>query len=344
MEGIEVTDIKERNSIYEIIAKYDLTVVNIKKFGRRFKIYTSNNCFWLYCTVNGRKRLHNSYKISEELMKNNFLSFDKFIRTKSNELYVRKRNTIFYLTECTEGEMLNNNSFSDALVDIRFLAAFHKVSKNIATDNFKLKKEKGNWIYIFNKNLSDIERYKLYIEKRRIKKEFDSIFYEQIEYYFKLGMLSINLLNQNNFYSILHKYGSSNMLCLDGLNKKYVTKKEGKCHLCSLELLTVDYYINDLNIFIKSKIDNPDIAWNFNKVKEMIEAYIKVNIISKEELGILLALLIFPYKFWKLGKKRYIKHKNWDENKYKEKLLKFIKYKDNQEVFIDDFLNYINSQ
>lgn len=55
----------------------------------------------------------------------------------------------------------------------------------------------------------------------------------------------------------------------------------------------------------------------------------------------MLSLVIFPHKFWKLGKKRYIKHKRWPETKYMKKLNKIIKYDDMQREFLENYIKYL---
>jgi len=57
----------------------------------------------------------------------------------------------------------------------------------------------------------------------------------------------------------------------------------------------------------------------------------------------MLALIIFPHKFWKLGKKRYVKYKNWNELKYMHKLNRLLKYNELQQQFIEDYLNYVSN-
>lgn len=42
--------------------------------------------------------------------------------------------------------------------------------------------------------------------------------------------------------------------------------------------------------------------WDFEKTKRIIEAYNSENKLTKEDLEVMLSLVIFPHKFWKLGK------------------------------------------
>jgi CotS family spore coat protein len=342
MEDLGFLDLKERNSIYKVLERYNLNVLDIQKFESRYKIATKDNYYWLYALKSGRDDIINNDSIGQELIKNKFSYFQNYIRTKYHELYIRSNKTIYYLTECIEGEACNIRSFDEAAKAVKFLASFHTVSYKINNDSQRLKKNRQNWIYIFNKNLSDFEKYKILIEKKRIRNSFDSIFYQQIDYYYKIGMLSLDLLSKYDYYNTLHKGDTNYTLCLDGLNRKNFIKTNGLYYLTSLDPVIIDYYVNDLNKYIKSIMNKTDFAWDFIKAKGLIEAYSDIKKLSKQDLGILLALIIFPYRFWKLGKKRYVTRKNWDENKYMNKLQKITKYQEKQEKFINDFFNYLS--
>lgn len=101
--------------------------------------------------------------------------------------------------------------------------------------------------------------------------------------------------------------------------------------------------IRDLAKLITKLMTKRAYKWDFNKAKLMIEAYSSVNTLSKSELETLFAFIIFPFNFGKLGKRRYVKRKTWSEEKYIKKLNKIIGDYDKEEVFIHDFLNYLEN-
>lgn len=343
MEGLELIDIKERALVYSILERYNLNVITIEKFDNKYKVVTNNKVFWLNSINRGRDKIISSDLVIEELVKHEFKNTLKYIRSKYKELYIRKKKNLYYITEHIEGEQFNLNNFEEAIEGIKLLGSFHKAARNIEIDKINLKRNMKNWSNIFNKNLSDLERFKTLIERKRIKTEFDAIYYKHIEYFYKLGLLSINLLNKYDFNGVVNKSKSSSTLCLDGLSKKYLLKVHGAYYLTSLEPLEINYYINDVSKYIRSIMNKPNSEWDFYKVKTLIEAYDEINSINKQEAGILLGLLIFPYKFCKLGKTRYIKHKNWDENRYKSKVEKLIKNKEKKEGFIDAYINNLEN-
>lgn len=83
--------------------------------------------------------------------------------------------------------------------------------------------------------------------------------------------------------------------------------------------------------------------WSFNKALLSMNAYESVNKLTKSEHGVMIALILFPHNFWKLGKRKYIKNRNWDEPKYLHKLKKLIKYNDSEQKFLNEYMEYIHS-
>ena len=94
--------------------------------------------------------------------------------------------------------------------------------------------------------------------------------------------------------------------------------------------------ITDLYQFIRKAMEKND--WDILYGSNIIEAYDKIRPISKEELGILYVLLLYPEKFWKItnfyfnGKKVWVSGRNiqklnsiGEQNPKKEVFLKSLK-------------------
>jgi CotS family spore coat protein len=119
-------------------------------------------------------------------------------------------------------------------------------------------------------------------------------------------------------------------------------KRENAYYILNLNGLVIDLQVNDLGKFINRLMFKNSYSWKFDRAKMLIEAYCSINKLDKNELQALLAFIIFPYKFCKLGKKRYVRHKAWDEAKYMRKLGKLTRYNDMQDKFLKEYLKYLN--
>lgn len=92
---------------------------------------------------------------------------------------------------------------------------------------------------------------------------------------------------------------------------------------------------------IRRLMTKKEYMWDFNKAKSIIEAYSSINKLTVNEIEIMFSLIVFPHKFWKLGHKRYIKHKNWSEYKYMKKLNKIVLNEKYEKKFMKEYMEYV---
>ncbi|EFG86108.1 spore coat protein, CotS family [Clostridium carboxidivorans P7] len=147
------------------------------------------------------------------------------------------------------------------------------------------------------------------------------------------AMTSLNFLNTSDYYKLSRQAEKNKTICHDSFYYQNIIKKNNQYYIIDLDSIIIDLHVNDLGKLIRRLMFKGSYEWDFQKAKTLIEAYNEVNKLEKNELEVMLALIVFPHKFWKLGRKRYIKYKNWDENKYIHKLNRLMKYNDMQNKF-----------
>jgi len=112
-------------------------------------------------------------------------------------------------------------------------------------------------------------------------------------------------------------------------------------YLIDLESCLYDLPVIDLGKFIRRIMWRKSFLWDFDMCKVLISKYDSIRKINDKEHEVLLAMLMFPYKFYRLGRKRYQKNKKWKEERYNRKLNKILEFKKAKESFIEKFIeNY----
>jgi spore coat protein, CotS family len=332
----------ERKIIERILLEYNFKVTNFTKLNSVYKIETTEGSLCL-------KRIkHDKYKpninaiIVQQLIDKGFYNITKHYKTREEKNYVKSKKLSFYLTDWIDGEEGDLNDFEEVISIVESLAKFHLALVNIDTSKLKLKNNLKNWPKIFTEHLRQLEKYERIINNKRIKREFDLSYYEYIQSMYDRGMVAINLLNKASYYNLSKHANITKALCQKNLYSQNIVKKDDGYYIIDLGNIVIDLPLFDLSNLISKLLYKKVFDWDFNKVKMIIEAYTAINKLDKKELEVMLAVIIFPYKFWKLGEKRYIKHKTWDESKYIYKLTKLIKYDALQNKFLEDYLYYIN--
>jgi len=327
--------------LIEVMHRYNLELVSAEKVRSAYKIITNSGNFCLKRMKHGRNKVKNGCILTEELRLNKFINTAQYFRTKDGAFSVSYKKNIFYLTEWLEGVESNLTNIDEAVNCTKLLAQFHNSSNKIDHSKINVPNNLKNWPKIFLSNLNDLEKFKKIIINKRIKNEFDLLFLENIDNFYNRGMAAINMLNKSEYYKFSKVASEKKIICHNSFYYQNIIKRNGEYFIIDLDSIMIDLQISDLGKFIRRLMFKKTYGWNFAFAKALIDAYNSTNKLSKEDLEIMLALIIFPHKFWKLGKKRYIKQKNWSETKYLHKLNKITSHNENQEKFFYDYLNFL---
>lgn len=333
---------KERKLIYNVLSQYNFEVSNCTKVGSVYKIETSSGNLCLNRTRHSKHKSNNGVVIVQELIKQGYHSITKHYKTKEEKSYVKNKKLLFYVTDWIDGEECDLNDIEEVICSIKSLAQFHVAINSIDRSKLNFKNNLKNFPKIFAESLRELEKYERVINNKRIKSEFDLSYYDYIQSMYHRGMVALNLLNTAGYYKISKYTNRNKILCQNTFYYQNIIKKDDIYYIIDLENMIIDLQAADLGRFLRKLMFKRNFKWDFDKAKMLIDAYISINKLDKNELEVMLALIIFPYKFWKLGRKRYIKHKSWDESKYMHKLTKLIKYDELQNKFLEDYLSYLN--
>lgn len=338
--GNEVPD-KEKQVIDNILKLYDLNAESYIKVRSAYKIKTSIGSICLKKLKHGKFKAENGNELVNQLYNNNFIKTPKYFKTKNGKLFVKYKKLFFYVTEWIDGEECKLNSIEEVINCTKLLGEFHLATTNIQTKKLKVKNNLRNWPKIFKEMINDFYKFEKAIDNKKIKSTFDEKYKENISIFESRAMLSLKILNESNYYKLSEEASKNHTLCHDSFYYQNIIKKDNVYYIIDLDSIMVDLHVNDLGKYIRRLMSKSDFMWDFKYARSIIESYNSVISLTKNELEVMLALIIFPHKFWKLGKKRYKKYKNWSDQKYSHKLSKILKEDAFQEVFIEEYLKYL---
>lgn len=333
---------KEEEVINAVLEHYDFKILFYEKVRSVYKVKTSEGNICLKKLKHGRNKAENGDFLVNSLFSSGFYNTPKYIKTKANNLFVKQRGLYFYVTEWINGVECNLDKLEEALACSKLLAKFHLATENIDTKKLKIKSNLKNWPEIYKKKLYDLSKYENTIHNKKIKTSFDIYYKDSINKFINKGMLALRILNDSEYYR-LSKSSKGKTICHDSFYYQNIIKKNNEYYIIDLDSIIIDLQINDLGKFIRRLMTKKSYRWDFSKALKIIQEYDSVSKLTKPQLEVMLALIIFPHKFWKLGRKRYVKHKNWSEHKYTRKLKKALEDINLQEKFIEDYIRYISS-
>ncbi|MDF2839354.1 MAG: hypothetical protein K0Q99_125 [Clostridia bacterium] len=339
--SIDIQD-DEMELLEKMLDFYDIEYKSVDKVRSAYRITDENNSYCLKVLGRGYKRAHKSFYLSKALMDKGFDHLAPYIYTKHNEYLIKYKKSSFYMTGWIDGDEVSFKDIDDILDSARLLAKFHNTAKNLEVpEHIKIRNRHNKWLEHFNKQVDAVKGFVTKINKKSKTMGFDLIFQNNLHIFMQEAEYSIALLNTpeaKHAFSIAEK---ENFICHDSFYYQNILRdREGKLYLVDLESSLLDCPMSDLGKLIRRILCKHKFKWDFDLCRRIIDAYDSVRPIEREELYPLLAMISFPHKYWKFGKKRYLKKKEWTEADYQNKLKKVIELQDYKLDMISNFAKF----
>lgn len=331
----------EYKKLLELLDHYSITPDKIMNQNDIFIISSNEVTYCLRKIKDNRKRALRNLQLSQYLLKGGFNDIPGHIKTKDGNEFLKFNNSSYYLSQWIEGREASYSNFNDIKNVAVLLANFHLKSQGYYNKHIKIDYEVNNWASRIGKYKEVFSTIMEIIGNKKIKTMFDILYMESVEFFESQLELSVKLLNQSNYNRILQSAQLKYTLCIDDFNlKNIIVGNNEEYYFTYLGNAKYNMIVFDLSKFIKKVMFKKEYSWDFKYAKEILDNYCMINPLSKDEIIILLSLIIFPQFFYKLGKKRYIKRKKWEENKYLSKLYKVTRYMDKQKEFVEKYMDY----
>lgn len=336
----DISDI-ETKIVRKVLSEYNIDPENLEKVRSVYKVKTKDNCYCLKKMKHGGSKAVKGMQLTNYLREKGFDNLATYYKTKDEKAFIRLGKNIYYLTEWINGFECNFDKYEELKRAVKLLADFHLKSKGFHSRNAKIENNFKNWPEKFLKMKRDIQIFKKLIHQKKLKTPFDMEYLKSCDRFDVFIDSSMDLLKKSNYYSVCSIAKAQKCICHDSFYYQNVLKdKDDNLYLIDLDSVVYDINVYDLAKFIRRILYKKCYSWDFNIANELIAEYSSINPLSYEDYEILLAFIIFPHKFWKLGKKRYLKRKKWNEEKYLKKLYKLKKYEEKQHEFMNKFLEY----
>jgi CotS family spore coat protein len=326
----------------EIFKYYDFHVTSADKVRSAYKICTDEGEFCLKRVSHGYRKAKKSYHIMKYLKEKGFDNVADYYYTKEGKALINYKGAAFYLTHWIDGREANFSDTSEILKCSELLALFHNYAKGFkAPKHIKIRSQSRKLKKTLIKYRDQIGEFKENIDNLKLKAEFDYAYRNCIDYFYKQSELAIRILEHSGYEELCDFYANESDICHDSFYyQNILIDKNGKFYIVDLESCQYDISMSDLGKYIRRVLSKKKFRWDLDLCRRIIESYCRVRPMLKEEYTILLAILIFPHKFWKLGRKRYIKNKKWEEKRYRKKLNRLLKQKEYMREFIYCYINF----
>lgn len=323
-------------------ASYDLDLKLFNKFGIKVSdIYPVRKVYYISSNKGDKILKKVEYTLEELKFFNEILEYIsikfnrilKFCETVDGTIYQPFKGNTYCLYESLPGVECQFNNPIHLQILSKSLGELHNAGKGFKTKN-KTKNNIGKLINNQKKKLNEMKFFKSLIYKYDETTEFDEIAKKEINYFINQGERSIEALI-NTSYNDLCNMEDKICICHHDLAYHNILINDEKAYFIDFDYAIVDLKVHDLCNLI-NKVEK-QFSYDIEILKLILNNYNKTNNISKEEMEVLKALLIFPQDFYGICSDYYTRKKNWEEEIFVNRLTNKILLKEDRENFLNEF-------
>ena len=331
----------EQIEAHKILENYDLCVTNVDRVRSAFKVTSNNGCFCLKKIGNGEKRAIKSISIMEYLRAQGFDKVTRPFYTSSGEILVKRKSSTYYLTNWIDAYEIGFDDINHIFESTQLLAEFHNKAKGFQSKAIQIKSRLGKMPALVNDKVNFLIKIKEYLEQKTDKTDFDSLYYEFNDYYIHQAQYAANILKHSDYDMLCEKNKKELYICHDSFYYQNILKDEsGNYFLIDLESCLYDLPLVDIGNFIRRIMTDKKSLWDFDLCRRMLLEYGNIRKMDEKEYKVILSMIAFPYKFYKIGKKKYLKKKKWKDERFNRKLERILQSRETQEKFIEKYIKY----
>ncbi len=331
----------EQMEVNKILKNYDLNIIDVEKIRSIYMVAAEEGFYCLKKIGNGEKRAIKSISIMNHLKTQGFNKVTNPLYCSSGEVLVKRKSSSYYLADWIDAAEVDFDNIGDIMESVRLLAEFHNKAKGFQTKIIKLESNIGKLPKLYNEKTYFLNNIKESLDRKSDKNSFDILYHENMDYYIHQAQLAANILKNSDYDRLCEKNKNELYICHDSFYYQNILKDEqNNYYLIDLESCLYDLPLVDLGKFLRRIMANKKYLWDFDLCRSMLFEYRNVRKLDEKEYKIILSMLVFPYKFYKLGRKKYLKKKKWKNERFLRKLNRILEYKEQKERFIESYIEY----
>jgi CotS family spore coat protein len=317
--------------------KYDIDILDITPVKNVMRITTSEGDKCLKKVKYKKEHFLFILSAMEHLLNNYFDGIVPFIPEKSGNLYVELQYGFGFLTDWVRSRECNYSNPIELKMAVTTLAKLHKCSENfIPAVGTQPRMGWGQWIVKFGKRMDEMMEFKRIIEDKGKYTYFDKLYIDNFDFYFNQGARAIEHLKETKYIELSQRESKKKSFCHhDYAHHNVLISENFKVYIIDFDYCICDTRLHDLSSLIIRNMRHGN--WNMEKAQYIIDGYLNIGSIEKDEIPVMNAFIEFPQDFWQVGLQYYVEKLSWEEEQFNKRLERFVYDKYEREQFINDF-------
>lgn len=294
---------------------YGLSISAVKSCRAGYILDTDEGRKYLKPCQCSESRILYVHDAKQYLYNNGFTNLDTYCLTVDGCPYSILDGRLYLLTSYAEGHECEFGDDKDAVRAAYALAAMHKAGKGFKHDEDSYDYAPDNPGKISE---SLTRRYDEMIRMRRKSERergaFDYVYLGCVDKFTALAEESLELIRGPEYQRLIRKTAREGGICHRDYSYQNIIIKGETTTITGFESCGQEIRIYDLVNLIRRKMRKCD--WDISKASMLLDAYTELEPLSRDEIVIMKAMLLFPQKFWRVANRYYNSRRSWAQRNF----------------------------
>ncbi|KAB2952301.1 CotS family spore coat protein [Heliorestis acidaminivorans] len=248
------------------------------------------------------EKLHFICQAMDHLTQQNFTLTPQVIPTWQGKLYTPFQGGFAFLTDWVADRPCDFQRESHLTAATATLAQFHQHAKGLKTPQQNHRRAYWKrWPRVLSRRTKDLQKYRALVAEKKIfltmteQKKMLALLDQSIEQ----AKSSLKILENSQYQEISdNAKKEATFVHRDIASRNFVLDHYNQARLIDFDYCRWDIYICDLVRLLDRSLRY--YRWSFQRGQEIIKTYDEIRPLEPAEYPLILALLTFPQKFWRL--------------------------------------------
>ena len=297
------------NRFKEVLEAYDFHIYNISRTRGAFLLDTSQGIKLLKAAEGSEKKILLEHEITKWLSQNGFSNVDSMVKNKEGELLTPDVQGEKYIVKnWFKGDGFDARDKIKAVEAAGLLGKLHKVLGEMEVPEELVKPEPI--VSSMEKHTREMRRVRTYIRNKKQKNAFEAAILENYNVFYEKAVMAMELFEKLDYAEKKITHGSYTYHNVLFFNKEAA--------VVNFDKAAAGFQITDLYYFLRKLMEKND--WSVAFGENIIEEYNRYCKVDQKQRKMLLLLLLYPEKYWKIINHYYNSKKCWIAGRSMEKL------------------------
>lgn len=285
-----------------VLKQYGLTTTKVEPFGPVLRLRTNQGLVALKKTHLSPKHIKFLNRAFQHLEGKQFTKFAPFLLTTDGQPYGLVGGDTYYITRWLRGQEVDFRSLPQLAMASSTLAEFHEASRGYEPS--QRPPAIFDMVDRFADRREELVEWKLRAKQKRRPDGVDEYFLKYVDLYIGQCDRSLAMLRRSEIRAHLLNEEEDPCLChLDLTPYNMVFTQNQQVALIDLDFCTYGPRTLDLAHMMRRALQRQD--WNEDTAWHCLINYNALRMLNRAEYRIVLGLLTFPHRFWRIAYEHY---------------------------------------